>query len=91
MSAIKRYWEDVTQEVFGEVSEETLEKARPIAQARLQGKVSVDELAIELYNEPGNKREGVEFEQLPYYEQALWRQSASQVIESRKIFGRPDG
>jgi hypothetical protein len=40
---MKRYWEQVTLEVFGEITQETLEKARPIAQARIQGNNCVDD------------------------------------------------
>lgn len=36
MSLIKQYWEDVTLELFGAVTQETLEKARPIAQERME-------------------------------------------------------
>lgn len=37
MSNMKRYWEQVCIELFGVVTPEYLEKARPIAQARLHG------------------------------------------------------
>ena len=48
----------------------------------------IRELAIALYNEPNNKKVGIEFEQLPLYEQALWKQSARQVIKARKEGGK---
>lgn len=48
--------------------------------------VSIKQLARKLYSEGIHKREGIEFKQLPYYEQALWEQSAKQVIKGSKIF-----
>lgn len=51
----------------------------------------IKELAFELYNKPYNKRMGVEFEQLPAYEQALWEQSAKQVLKARQIFPEIEG
>ncbi len=42
MSRIKDYWEDVTLELFGCVTQETLDKARPIAQERLNERMEKD-------------------------------------------------
>ena len=36
MSAIKHYWEKVALQRFGEVTEETLEMAKPIVQAQTE-------------------------------------------------------
>lgn len=35
MGAVKRFLEEVTQEIFGVINKETLEKAKVIAQGRL--------------------------------------------------------
>ena len=49
--------------------------------------MDVRKLAKKLYDNSIHKRQGVEFEQLPLYEQGLWDQSARQTIKNQGAFG----
>ena len=46
MGAAKGFWEEITLRLYGEVTSETLERSRPIAEAKLREEIKKLEVEI---------------------------------------------